>query len=81
MIPASVDLFLCCGTSYRALRDAVGHVLLENQSDTFIKQMQVRETEEQKERLMTVFNFYGGKAENKRKINQLMTLCNVVFLI
>uniref|UniRef100_A0A3Q2W9T3 RING-type E3 ubiquitin transferase n=1 Tax=Haplochromis burtoni TaxID=8153 RepID=A0A3Q2W9T3_HAPBU len=36
MIPTSVDNFLCCGASYRAMRDAVARVLLENTSDTFI---------------------------------------------
>ncbi|XP_037610034.1 E3 ubiquitin-protein ligase rnf213-beta isoform X1 [Sebastes umbrosus] len=40
MIPTNVDQFLCCGTPYRAMRDAVAHVLLENKSDTFKTQIQ-----------------------------------------
>ncbi|GLD63194.1 E3 ubiquitin-protein ligase rnf213-beta-like protein [Lates japonicus] len=39
MIP-HVDQFLCCGTSYRAVRDAVAQVLLENKSDTFMTELQ-----------------------------------------
>lgn len=44
MIPPHVDQFLCCGTSYRALRDAVAQVLLENKSDTFMTELQVRDS-------------------------------------
>nr|XP_046232923.1 E3 ubiquitin-protein ligase rnf213-beta [Scatophagus argus]XP_046232924.1 E3 ubiquitin-protein ligase rnf213-beta [Scatophagus argus] len=40
MIPTNVDQFLCCGTPYRALRDAVAQVLLENRSDTFVTEIQ-----------------------------------------
>ncbi|XP_070782783.1 E3 ubiquitin-protein ligase rnf213-beta [Enoplosus armatus] len=40
MIPANVDQFLCCGPPYRAMRDAVAHVLLENRSDTFMAEIQ-----------------------------------------
>ncbi|XP_076616648.1 E3 ubiquitin-protein ligase rnf213-beta isoform X2 [Chaetodon auriga] len=40
MIPAHVDQFLCCGTSYRAVRDAVAQVLLENRSDTLTAEIQ-----------------------------------------
>ncbi|KAK9530838.1 hypothetical protein VZT92_012317 [Zoarces viviparus] len=39
-IPTHVDQFLCCGAPYRAMRDAVGHVLLENRSDSFMTQIQ-----------------------------------------
>ncbi|XP_047183572.1 E3 ubiquitin-protein ligase rnf213-beta isoform X2 [Scophthalmus maximus] len=39
MIPTSVDQFLCCGTSYRATRDAVARVLLENRDDAFLKEL------------------------------------------
>ena len=39
----SMDQFLCCGTPYRALRDAVTRVLLENKSDAFVMEVQVRE--------------------------------------
>ncbi|KAM8837147.1 E3 ubiquitin-protein ligase rnf213-beta [Spinachia spinachia] len=38
--PTNVDQFLCCGTAYRALRDAVGHVLLEKRLDPFVAQIQ-----------------------------------------
>ncbi|KAI9537485.1 hypothetical protein NQZ68_025342 [Dissostichus eleginoides] len=31
--PSNMDPFLCCGASYRAVREAVGQVLLENRSD------------------------------------------------
>lgn len=41
MIPTSVDSFLCCGASYRAMRDAVARVLLENTSDTFVTELKV----------------------------------------
>ncbi|XP_054899206.1 E3 ubiquitin-protein ligase rnf213-beta [Poeciliopsis prolifica] len=40
MIPTNVDYFLCCGTSYRDLRNAVGQVLLENRSDSFVTELQ-----------------------------------------
>ncbi|XP_071387268.1 E3 ubiquitin-protein ligase rnf213-beta-like [Centroberyx affinis] len=40
MIPAEVDRFLCCGPSYRALRDAVAQVLLENRSDPLVIELQ-----------------------------------------
>ncbi|XP_045924674.1 E3 ubiquitin-protein ligase rnf213-beta [Micropterus dolomieu] len=39
-IPTNVDQFLCCGTPYRAMRDAVAHVLLENRSDSFMTEIQ-----------------------------------------
>ncbi|AWP18160.1 putative E3 ubiquitin-protein ligase RNF213-like [Scophthalmus maximus] len=39
MIPTSVDQFLCCGTSYRATRDAVARVLLENRDDAFLEEL------------------------------------------
>ncbi|XP_033975098.1 E3 ubiquitin-protein ligase rnf213-beta isoform X3 [Trematomus bernacchii] len=37
--PSNMDPFLCCGASYRAVREAVGQVLLENKSDTFMTQI------------------------------------------
>ncbi|KAL6095331.1 uncharacterized protein ACO6RY_16557 [Pungitius sinensis] len=40
IIPTNMDQFLCCGAAYRALRDAVGHVLLEKRSDAFAAQIQ-----------------------------------------
>ncbi|XP_056285146.1 E3 ubiquitin-protein ligase rnf213-beta isoform X2 [Pseudoliparis swirei] len=40
LIPTSVDPFLCCGPPYRATRDAVGRVLLEDRSDSFETQIQ-----------------------------------------
>ncbi|XP_005805466.2 E3 ubiquitin-protein ligase rnf213-beta [Xiphophorus maculatus] len=40
MIPTNVDHFLCCGMSYRDLRNAVGQVLLENRSDSFVTELQ-----------------------------------------
>ncbi|TNN34870.1 E3 ubiquitin-protein ligase rnf213-beta [Liparis tanakae] len=40
LIPSSVDPFLCCGPPYRATRDAVGRVLLEDRSDAFQTQIQ-----------------------------------------
>lgn len=43
MDSATVDQFLCCGASYRATRDAVTQVLLDNGSDSFVTQLQVRE--------------------------------------
>ncbi|XP_019133291.1 E3 ubiquitin-protein ligase rnf213-beta isoform X3 [Larimichthys crocea] len=39
MIPTNVDHFLCCGPPYRAVRDAVAVVLLENRSDTFVTEI------------------------------------------
>ncbi|XP_008435734.1 E3 ubiquitin-protein ligase rnf213-beta [Poecilia reticulata] len=39
-IPTNVDHFLCCGTTYRDLRNAVGQVLLENRSDSFVTELQ-----------------------------------------
>uniref|UniRef100_A0A087YL98 Ring finger protein 213b n=1 Tax=Poecilia formosa TaxID=48698 RepID=A0A087YL98_POEFO len=42
MIPTNVDHFLCCGTSYRDLRNAVDQFLLENRSDSFVTELQVR---------------------------------------
>lgn len=40
MFPTNVDQFLCCGTPYRAVRDAVVRVLLENRSDAFMTELQ-----------------------------------------
>ncbi|XP_023274609.1 E3 ubiquitin-protein ligase rnf213-beta-like [Seriola lalandi dorsalis] len=40
MIPSNMDQFLCCGPSYRAVRDAVAQVLLENRSDSFMTELQ-----------------------------------------
>ncbi|KAG8008845.1 hypothetical protein GBF38_010486 [Nibea albiflora] len=40
MIPTNVDHFLCCGTPYRAVRDAVAVAVLENRSDTFMTEIQ-----------------------------------------
>ncbi|KAK5851292.1 hypothetical protein PBY51_002095 [Eleginops maclovinus] len=37
--PSNMDPFLCCGASYRAVREAVGQVLLENNSDNFMTQI------------------------------------------
>lgn len=48
MIPANVDQFLCCGTSYRAVRDAVAKFLLENTSATVVAEIQVRQLPELK---------------------------------
>ncbi|CAJ1081416.1 E3 ubiquitin-protein ligase rnf213-beta [Xyrichtys novacula] len=39
-IPTNMDTFLCCGTSYRDLRNAVVQVLVENRSDTFKTKLQ-----------------------------------------
>ncbi|XP_073346346.1 E3 ubiquitin-protein ligase rnf213-beta [Pagrus major] len=39
IIPTNVDNFLCCGTSYRAVRDALVQFLLENKSDTFMAEI------------------------------------------
>lgn len=41
-----MDNFLCCGTRYRAVRDALAQFLLEKKSDTFMAEIQVRETPE-----------------------------------
>ncbi|XP_034715873.1 E3 ubiquitin-protein ligase rnf213-beta isoform X2 [Etheostoma cragini] len=38
-IPTNLDQFLCCGTPYRAVRDALVHVLLENRSDTCVTEI------------------------------------------
>lgn len=54
MIPTNVDHFLCCGTSYRDLRNSVGQVLLENRSDSFVTELQVRATPELKQLLTYV---------------------------
>ncbi|XP_030610400.1 E3 ubiquitin-protein ligase rnf213-beta [Archocentrus centrarchus] len=40
IIPTNVDHFLCCGAPYRAMRDAVAQVLLENKSDAFVTELQ-----------------------------------------
>ncbi|XP_072229611.1 E3 ubiquitin-protein ligase rnf213-beta isoform X2 [Leuresthes tenuis] len=40
MIPTNVDHFLCCGTPYRAMKNTVAQVLLENRSDTFVAELQ-----------------------------------------
>ncbi|KAK2820122.1 hypothetical protein Q5P01_023081 [Channa striata] len=40
MIPTIVDQFLCCGTPYRATRDAVTQLLLENRPDAFVTALQ-----------------------------------------
>ncbi|KAI4801198.1 hypothetical protein KUCAC02_000123 [Chaenocephalus aceratus] len=37
--PSNMDTFLCCGAAYGAVREAVGHVLLENKSDSFMTQI------------------------------------------
>lgn len=39
-----MDNFLCYGTRYRAVRDALAQFLLEKKSDTFMAEIQVRET-------------------------------------
>ncbi|XP_054454921.1 E3 ubiquitin-protein ligase rnf213-beta [Anoplopoma fimbria] len=39
-IPNQMDQFLCCGTPYLAMRNAVGHVLFEERSDTFTAHIQ-----------------------------------------
>ncbi|XP_029311958.1 LOW QUALITY PROTEIN: E3 ubiquitin-protein ligase rnf213-beta [Cottoperca gobio] len=38
--PTNMDQFLCCGALYRATREAVDDVLLENRSETFLTQIQ-----------------------------------------
>ncbi|XP_008298790.1 E3 ubiquitin-protein ligase rnf213-beta [Stegastes partitus] len=38
-IPTIVDQFLCYGPTYRAVRDAVAQVLLENRSDSFVQKL------------------------------------------
>ncbi|XP_034426662.1 E3 ubiquitin-protein ligase rnf213-beta-like [Hippoglossus hippoglossus] len=38
-VVTTVDPFLCCATSYRALRDAVTQVLLQNKADNFLTQL------------------------------------------
>ncbi|XP_051795751.1 E3 ubiquitin-protein ligase rnf213-beta [Acanthochromis polyacanthus] len=40
MIPTNVDQFLCCGASYRTMRDAVARALLENRSHDFLAELQ-----------------------------------------
>ncbi|XP_049419183.1 E3 ubiquitin-protein ligase rnf213-beta isoform X2 [Epinephelus fuscoguttatus] len=40
MTLTNVDQLLCCGTPYRAVRDAVANVLLKNTPDTFMTQIQ-----------------------------------------
>ncbi|KAF3854020.1 hypothetical protein F7725_014708 [Dissostichus mawsoni] len=37
--PSNMDPFLCCGASYRAVREAVGQVLLENRYDNLVTQI------------------------------------------
>lgn len=54
MIPTNVDQFLCCGTPYQAVRDAVAKFLLGNRSDTIVTEIQVREHPELIGRLMTM---------------------------
>ncbi|XP_036938207.1 E3 ubiquitin-protein ligase rnf213-beta [Acanthopagrus latus] len=39
-IPTNMDNFLCCGTRYRAVRDALAQFLLEKKSDTFMAEIQ-----------------------------------------
>ncbi|XP_028423038.1 E3 ubiquitin-protein ligase rnf213-beta isoform X2 [Perca flavescens] len=38
-VPTNVDQFLCCGTRYRAVRNAVVSVLLEKRSDTCVTEI------------------------------------------
>ncbi|XP_070707447.1 E3 ubiquitin-protein ligase rnf213-beta [Pempheris klunzingeri] len=38
--PINVDQFLCCGTTYAAMRKAVTQVLVESKSDAFVTEMQ-----------------------------------------
>ncbi|KAM6896925.1 E3 ubiquitin-protein ligase rnf213-beta [Xenentodon cancila] len=40
VIPTNVDYYLCCGGPYREIRDAVAQVVLENRSDTFVRELQ-----------------------------------------
>ncbi|KAM4715158.1 LOW QUALITY PROTEIN: E3 ubiquitin-protein ligase rnf213-beta [Anableps anableps] len=40
MTSTNIDHFLACGPSYKALRNAVAQVLLENRSDTFVTELQ-----------------------------------------
>ncbi|XP_028287710.1 E3 ubiquitin-protein ligase rnf213-beta isoform X2 [Parambassis ranga] len=40
MTPTNVDQFLCCGQPYRAMRDAVAQVLVEDRCDTFLRELQ-----------------------------------------
>ncbi|XP_028991062.2 E3 ubiquitin-protein ligase rnf213-beta [Betta splendens] len=40
MVSTTVDTFLCCGTSYRATRDALCQVLSENGCDSFVAHLQ-----------------------------------------
>lgn len=77
MIPANVDQFLCCGKPYRAVREAVAQVLVENRSDVFMTEIQVRETPDMIGRLMKMFidpvyeqsTQFGGTTGEKRLIN------------
>lgn len=46
MISTSVDQFLCCGTSYRVMRDTVAQALMGNRSDSLMSELQVRESPE-----------------------------------
>ncbi|XP_026207099.1 E3 ubiquitin-protein ligase rnf213-beta isoform X2 [Anabas testudineus] len=40
MISTSVDQFLCCGTSYRVMRDTVAQALMGNRSDSLMSELQ-----------------------------------------
>ncbi|XP_015244846.1 PREDICTED: E3 ubiquitin-protein ligase RNF213 [Cyprinodon variegatus] len=39
IMPETIDYFLCCGTSYRPLRNAVAQVLLGKTSDAFLTEL------------------------------------------
>lgn len=52
MIPTNVDQFLCCGTPYQTVRDAVAKFVLENRSHTTVTEIQVREHPELTGRLI-----------------------------
>ncbi len=42
LIPAEVDRFLCCGQSYRSLRDGVGEALQAGTPNGLREALQVR---------------------------------------
>lgn len=41
LTPAEVDLFLCCGQSYRTIRDGVGQVMHDGKTDSLKEALQV----------------------------------------
>lgn len=59
-----MDHFLCCGSSYKAVRDAVIQLLLENRSGSLKTQLQVRETLELEGSAMYLIRWFSLRGHN-----------------